>query len=411
MVKKENIKLSIPKRLKLLPKDVRVRFKKRSQKMSLRRIRQWFIVLGRFISKEFLHILRDYRTLSIILGLPVVLVLIFGFALTTDVGEVRLLVVTPEKNEIVTRLAQQLNASNSVKVVDIVPPSKEYDALFKKMKIDAILRFEGQFEKHLVQGAKPQMELAIDGVDPNMVTASLASIGGIVQNYFTTLATEKGDVQQKGIEMKLTLLYNPEMKASYYFVPGVMGLVLMIICAMMTSVSIVREKEFGSMEILLTGPVHPGVIIVAKAVPYFLLSSVNIATILLLSRYVLNVPILGSVSALVFVSMLFILVSLLLGLFISTITNSQLFAIISSGAGLLLPVAMLSGMLFPIESMPRILFYIAQIVPATWFIQGVKELMLMGASWADVQLEIFVLLGMALTLIGVTVLTFKNRLE
>ena len=201
------------------------------------------------------------------------------------------------------------------------------------------------------------------------------------------------------------------MKASYYFVPGVMGLVLMIICAMMTSVSIVREKESGSMEILLSSPVHPGVIILAKAMPYFILSCFNIITILLLSHLVLKVPILGSVSALIFLCMLFILVSLLLGLFISTVTKSQLNAIIISGAGLMLPVAMLSGMIFPLESMTRILFYIAQVVPATWFVSGVKKLMLMETGWVDVQMEIYILLGMAVLLVSVAVLTFKNRLE
>ena len=404
-------RLLIQERLKEAPQSVQSRYNKSMRSRIRYRIRKWFVVLGRFIIKEFLHIFRDPRTLAIILGLPVVLIIIFGFALTTDVGEIKLLVVTPEKNEFVSSLAQKLDANESLKVLDIVPPSKDYDELFRKIKVDAILRLEGDFEKKLIRGEVPQMELSIDGVDPSLVASGTSVIGGVVKDFFLAEASTKGSQATQGIKTSVTLLFNPEMKASYYFVPGVMGLVLMIICAMMTSVSIVREKESGSMEILLSSPVHPGVIILAKAMPYFILSCFNIITILLLSHLVLKVPILGSVSALIFLCMLFILVSLLLGLFISTVTKSQLNAIIISGAGLMLPVAMLSGMIFPLESMPRILFYIAQVVPATWFVAGVKKLMLMETGWADVQMEIYILLGMAVLLVSVAVLTFKNRLE
>lgn len=378
---------------------------------SVKKIRKWFKVLGRFVGKEFLHILRDFRTLMIILALPVMLILVFGFALTTDVGKVRLLVVSPVQNQLVFSLAHKLDANEALEVIDIVPPQSSYDELFRKNKIDAILRFEGGFEEKLFREGNPQVELVVDGVDPNMVVSTTANVGGILEDYFTDMAKALGSPQTGGIKLYTTLLFNPEMKASYYFVPGVMGFVLLIICAMMTSVSIVREKEFGSMEILFTGPVHPAIIVFAKAIPYFLLSCINIATILLLSYFVLGVPIVGSLSALIFLCMLFILVALLLGLFISTVTNNQLTAIVISGAGLLLPVAILSGMLFPLDSIPRFLYYVAQAVPATWFVAGVKKLMLMESGWSDVQLELYVLLGMAVVLVSLAVLTFKNRLE
>lgn len=410
--RENNKKKSIAERVKALPKGVQKRFNRIQRIRTNLKIKKWFQILGRFVGKEFLHILRDPRTLVIILGLPVLLVLIFGFALTTDVGAIRLLVVSPDNSEMVKNLAGKLNANESIKVLDIVPPlNKEYDKLFASNKIDAILQLEGSFEKHLIRGETPQIELAIDGVDPSMATSGTAIIGGVIKDYFQELSRSRGEKMTEGISSHITLLFNPEMKASYYFVPGVMGLVLMIICAMMTSVSIVREKEYGSMEILLSSPVHSGVIILAKAIPYFILSCINIITILLLSHFVLAVPILGSISALICLCMLFILVSLLLGLFISTVTSSQLTAIIISGAGLMLPVAILSGMLFPLESMPLPLYYLSHAVPATWFVAGVKKLMLMETSWSGVQTEFYVLLGMAVLLVSITIFKFKNRLE
>lgn len=374
-------------------------------------VKRWFVVLGRFVSKEFLHIVRDPRTLAVILGLPVLLITFFGFVLTTDVGTIHILVVTPENSEAVRNIAHKLDENESLAVVDIVPPSKSYEELFRRKSIDAMLQIEGDFEAKLLRGESPQIELVVDGVDPSMTMSANAIVGGVLQDYFTQYASQGGGKVLEMIPLHVTLLFNPEMKASYYFVPGVMGLVLMIICAMMTSVSIVREKEFGSMEILLTGPIHPGVIVVAKAIPYFILSCVNILTVLVLSYHVLGVPIRGSLPALVFLCILFILSSLLLGLFISTVTSSQLSAIIFSGAGLLLPVAVLSGMIFPLESLPRLLFFVSQALPATWFVQGVKKLMLMECGWADVQTEIYVLTGMVMTFIAITILTFKNRLE
>lgn len=397
--------------LRVKSPEVRRRFARANRYRFFRRSRRWFSILGRFVAKEFLHIFRDPRTLIIILGLPVLLIGVFGFALTTEVGELRILVVTPQNNAFVTGLANRLDASSSAQIVDIVPPSQEYDALFQKNEIDAILRLESHFEHKLIRNDKPQMELIIDGVDPNVAAAGGGTIAGVIREYLVDFTASMGENPKEQLNTQVTLLYNPELRASYYFVPGVMGLVLMIICALMTSVSIVREKEYGSMDLLLTGPVHPGVIILAKAIPYFLLSCIDIVSILILARFVLQVPLSGSVTALVFVSMVFILVALLLGLLISTSTKSQLNAVIMSGLGLLLPVSILSGMIFPLESMPRFLFYVAHCIPATWYVMAAKKLMMQGAGWADVQIELYVLLGMASAFVGIAVLTFKNRTE
>ena len=204
------------------------------------------------------------------------------------------------------------------------------------------------------------------------------------------------------------LLYNPQMKSAYNFVPGVMGLILMLICAMMTSISIVREKETGTMEILLVSPVKPLFIILAKAVPYFVLSFVNLTTILLLSVY--DVPVAGSLFWLIMVSLLFIFVSLSLGLLISTVTRTQVAAMLASGLVLMMPTMLLSGMIFPIESMPLVLQLISDILPARWYIQAVRKLMIEGVDISFVWSEVSILALMAVLLITISFKKFKNRL-
>lgn len=213
------------------------------------------------------------------------------------------------------------------------------------------------------------------------------------------------------VRPEVKLLYNPQMKSAYNFVPGVMGLILMLICAMMTSISIVREKETGTMEVLLVSPVRPIFLILSKAVPYFVLSFVNLATILLLSVYVLHVPVAGSLGWLVAVSLLFIFVSLSLGLLISTLTRTQVAAMLVSGLVLMMPTMLLSGMIFPVESMPWILQGISALIPARWYIQAVRKLMIQGVDFVNVLTEVIVLSGMAVLLITVSLKKFKNRLE
>jgi len=207
------------------------------------------------------------------------------------------------------------------------------------------------------------------------------------------------------------MLYNPQMKSAFNFVPGVLGMIMMLICAMMTSVSIVREKEMGTMEILLVSPMHPIYIILSKITPYLLLSLVNFGTVILLSVYVLNVPIVGSFLSLIMISVLFIFVALSMGLFISTVTNSQLIALLISGMGMMLPATLLSGMIYPIENMPLLLQLLSDLVPARWYIMAVKDIMIKGLSFSDVLNEALVLTAMATFFITISLKKFKVRLE
>ena len=331
-----------------------------------------------FVKKEFYHIFRDRRTMLILLGMPVVEIILFGFAISTEVKNVRLAVLDPS-NDVVTR-----------KIID---------------RLDASEYFTVTARFHSPQ----EMELIADATDPNMSTSQTNYAASIVSSVGQEMLPSNVSVSRLIPDIKL--LYNPQMKSAYNFVPGVMGLILMLICAMMTSISIVREKETGTMEVLLVSPVKPLFIVLAKAIPYFVLSFVNLTTILLLSVFVLDVPVVGSLFWLVMVSLLFIFVSLALGLLISSVTSTQVAAMLASGMILMMPTMVLSGMIFPVESMPIVLQVISDIIPARWYIQAVRKLMIEGVPVVLVLKEIGILLLMAIVLITISIKKFKYRLE
>lgn len=361
-----------------------------------------------FVRKEFFHIFRDRRTMLILLGMPIVQIILFGFAITTEVKNVRIAVLDPSNDVMTRRIIDRMDASEYFVVTHRASVPKEVERLFRSGDIDMALVFGSRFADNLYNG-DAQVQLISDATDPNMATIQ----AGYASNTLSKSIQEMlpPGVQSSIIAPQVKLLYNPQMKSAYNFVPGVMGLILMLICAMMTSISIVREKETGTMEVLLVSPVKPLFIILAKAVPYFVLSFVNLITILLLSVYVLHVPVAGSLFWLIVVSLLFIFVSLSLGLLISTVTRTQVAAMLASGLMLMMPTMLLSGMIFPIESMPTILQGISAILPARWYIQGVRKLMIEGVDVSLALTEIGILAVMAVTLITVSFKKFKDRLE
>ena len=360
-----------------------------------------------FVKKEFFHIFRDRRTMLILLGMPVVQIILFGFAITTEVKNVRVGVLDPS-NDIVTRkIIDRLDASEYFSVKCLLHSPQEMERVFQENEIDMALVFSEQFADRLYTG-DARVQLVSDATDPNMATTQAGYATGVI-------AAVRQEMLPPGMLVpsvvpNVKLLYNPQMKSAYNFVPGVMGLILMLICAMMTSISIVREKETGTMEILLVSPVKPLFIILAKAVPYFVLSFVNLTTILLLAVYVLDVPVAGSLFWLIMVSLLFIFVSLSLGLLISTVTRTQVAAMLASGLVLMMPTMLLSGMIFPIESMPLVLQLISDILPARWYIQAVRKLMIEGVDISFVWSEVSILALMAVLLITISFKKFKNRL-
>ena len=356
-----------------------------------------------FIKIEFFHIFRDRRTMLILLGMPVLQIILFGFAITTELNHSRVAVLDPSKDAVTTRITERIDENRYFSVVKELSSASDIETVFRHDEADIVVAFTPDFDANLSTG-EAGIQLVVDATDPNTGNMMAGYVQGIV-----------GQALQSGTQsspiVQTHLLFNPQMKSAYNFVPGVMGLILMLICAMMTSISIVREKETGTMEVLLVSPVRPLFIVLAKAVPYFVLSFVNLTTILLLSVFVLDVPVVGSLFWLVMVSLLFIFVSLALGLLISSVTSTQVAAMLASGMILMMPTMVLSGMIFPVESMPVILRAISDIIPARWYIQAVRKLMIEGVPVVLVLKEIGILLLMAVVLITISIRKFKYRLE
>lgn len=339
----------------------------------------------------------------ILLGMPVLQIILFGFAITTELNHSRVAVLDPSKDAVTTRITERIDENRYFSVVKELSSASDIETVFRHDEADIVVAFTPDFDANLSTG-EAGIQLVVDATDPNTGNMMAGYVQGIV-----------GQALQSGTQsspiVQTHLLFNPQMKSAYNFVPGVMGLILMLICAMMTSISIVREKETGTMEVLLVSPIRPIFIILAKAVPYLVLSCVNLATILLLSVYVLHVPVEGNLWTLSFLSLLLIAVALSLGLLISCVVQNQVAAMIVSGMGLMMPVMLLSGMIFPIESMPAALQWISNIIPARWYIQAVKKVMIEGLGMAAVWHEALILSGMAALLIGLSLKKFKERLE
>lgn len=353
-----------------------------------------------FIIKETQHIMRDRRTMMILFGMPIILMLIFGFAISTDVRNVRTVVVMSQIDHQTQRMINALDESEYFKVLYKVHTPAEAEQLIRNQKADMGIVFSTDFaSKH------GGVQLITDGTDPNMAQQ--------YNNYASQImGTQLMNVMQRKAPnaIALKMLYNPQMKSSYNFVPGIMGILLMLICAMMTSISIVREKERGTMEVLLVSPVRPFLIILAKAVPYLVLAFVVLLAILLMSRFVLFVPIAGSLWLILLVSTLYIFMALSLGLLISTIAKTQMAALLMSAVMLLMPCTMLSGMMFPIESMPHVLQWVAALIPPRYYISAMRKLLIMGVSFRYVLSEVVTLLGMTTLFLTVALLKFNKRL-
>lgn len=345
-----------------------------------------------FVIKETRHILRDKRTMLILFGMPVVMMLIFSFAITTDVKNVRTVVVTSQMDLQTQRAVERLSQSEYFTITQTVNTPKDAELLIRNQKADMAIVFAPDFaSKH--RG----IQIIVDGADPNMAQQWT--------NYATNVITN-----MPGGVVNAKLLYNPQMRSAYNFVPAILGMLLMLVCAMMTSISIVREKERGTMELLLVSPVRPLMIMIAKVVPYLVLAFAILTTILLMARYVLDVPLAGSIVWIYVISTIYIILALSLGLLISTIATTQLMALLLSAMVLLMPIVMLSGMIFPVESMPEVLQWIAALVPPRYYIQAMRKLMIMGVDISNIVREIYILSAMALFLLIVALAKFKKRL-
>ena len=357
-----------------------------------------------FVKKETLHILRDPRTMLIVLGMPVVQLLLFGFAISTEVNNIDVAIVAPHPSEAVRQFVARLEANPYFTLRGGISGA-EIDRTLRRGDAEAVVVFAADFDRRMERLARGEdgraaIQLVMDASNTNTALAGAA--------YLRQALLPS---RPEALSVETRLLYNPQMKSAYNFVPGIMGLIFIVICAIMTSVSIVREKETGTMEVLLVSPVRPIRIILAKMIPYFVLSCLDLVTILLLARYVLGVPMSGSIVGIVSTSLLYLALALALGLFISTTADRQITALIISTMLMLLPLIMLSGMVFPIENMPWILRTLSCIIPARWYIDAIRKLMIEGLPFAAVARDFLILAGMTLALVVVALKKFNDKLE
>jgi len=361
-----------------------------------------------FVRKEFYHIFRDKRTMFILLGMPIAQIVIFGFALTNEVKNATIAVFDQSKDAATTSLIEELNASQYFDVGKYPASYAEIERAFKTGAIKLAVVLPAHFNEDLQHFNKAQVQLIADASDPNVANTLTNYATAIIMDYQDRITHDRKLPYTINTEMKM--LYNPELKGAYNFVPGVMAMVLLLVCTMMTAITIVKEKEMGTMEVMLASPMKPLMIVIAKAVPYMLLSAINIGSILLLSVFVLGVPINGNIGLLVFESILFTLVSLSLGLLISSAAQSQQIAMFISLVGLFLPTVMLSGFMFPVENMPLPLRIISNVVPAKWYYTIVRSVMIKGTGLITIWRETLILTAMMLFFLTMAIKRFKIRL-
>lgn len=340
------------------------------------------------IKKEVLHLVRDFRTLTVVLFMPIVLLLLFGFAISTEVNNVRIVAVVDMHTDQTRQIIEKFN-SNPYFTFEGIVHAGEVDKLLRKGKADAAVIFDYGKAPH-------RHQIIVDASNTTMAQTSTAYIESVLNESSET-------------PIVTNTLYNPQLKSAYLFVPGIMGMIFILICAIMTSVSIVSEKESGTMNLLLMSPIRPRTIILGKLVPYFLLSCIILTLVLVLSYTVLGIPFSASAFNVIWITLLYITLALSLGLLISTIAATQVSALLVSGVMFMIPIVLLSGMIFPVENMPVVLQWFSCIVPARWYISAMRILMIQQLPLEHVLTEVSVLSGMTIAVLALAIKKFNAK--
>lgn len=362
-----------------------------------------------FVIKEFYHIFRDRRTMLVLFGMPVAMMLLFGFVITNEIKDVKIAILDNSQDEVTHEITNRLVASGYFKLYFKLHDNRQIDKVFKKGIVKEVVVFENNFAYKLLKERKATVQILSDASDANFANLITNYTSGIIRSYVNEYNEKQGLPYQ--IIPEVRMVYNPELKGVYLFVPGIMAMILMLISALMTSISIVREKELGTMEVLLVSPLKPYQIIVGKVMPYVTLSFINASIVVLLGYIVFGLPVQGSILLLMAECMLFICMALALGILISTATESQQLAMMISMVALMLPTILLSGFIFPIENMPKILQWLCAAMPPKYFIIILKNIMLKGTGLAYVWKESLVLIGFTLFFFAMAAKKFKVRLE
>ncbi len=362
-----------------------------------------------FIIKEFRHIFRDKRTMLILFGMPIIQVILFGYVITNEIKDIKIAILDNSKDAVTQELTNKIISSGFFKLEKNLQTYNEIEECFKAGKIKEIIIFEQNFAENLEKEKSANIQIIADASDANTANLIVNYTSGIIMNYTKNINSNISGAAKMKIEERM--LYNETLAGVHMFIPGIMAMILMLISAMMTSISIAREKELGTMEILLVSPLKPAQIIIGKVTPYFTLSFINAISILAIGYFVFGVPIRGNLILLMAESMLFILLALSLGILISTVTKSQQVAMMMSMFALMLPTMLLSGFIFPIENMPIILQWLCQLMPPKWFITILKNIMLKGTGFEFIWKETLILTGMTIFFIAMSIKKFKIRLE
>ncbi|MEN8223718.1 MAG: ABC transporter permease [Bacteroidota bacterium] len=362
-----------------------------------------------FIIKEFYHIFRDVRTMVILFGMPIAQVLIFGFAISTEIKDAEIAILDYSKDHMSLELSNKIISSEYFILGENLQNERQIETAFKAGKVKEVIIFGDNFARRIEKEQNASIHIIADASDPNTANLLVNYTSGIIRNYMTEKIGDKGLPVVISTDYKM--LFNPELKSVFMFVPGVITILLMLISAMMTSISIAREKELGTMEVLLVSPLKPIQIVIGKVIPYVVLSFVNAITILLLAFFVFGMPVQGSLILLLAETLLFIIMALALGILISTVANNQQTAMMMSMFALMLPTILLSGFIFPIENMPVVLQWLCNIMPTKWFIIIIKDIMIKGVGLMHIWQETLIIIGITVVFIGLSVKNFKIRLE
>ncbi|NME70253.1 ABC transporter permease [Flammeovirga aprica] len=364
------------------------------------------------IKKEFYHIFRDQRTLLILFGIPIVQIVLFGFAISNEIKNVKIAVLDQSKDEHSSQIIDKVLSTSYFDLDSYVNSLEDINDAFQKGRIKAALVFPPNFSETLRKENKADVQIISDATDPNTGTQIGNYLQMQVQQYLMEHEiTATSTLPPALINTEVEMRYNPELKSVYMFVPGLITIILMLVCTMMTSIAITREKETGTMEVLLASPMHASIILLGKVIPYLLLSFVNASFIIALGKFIFEVPVMGSYVLLIGEIILYCLVVLALGIFVSTVAETQQLALMISLFALFLPTMLLSGFIFPIENMPLPLQVVSKIVPATYFNIIIKSIMLKGATLNFILKETLILIGFFFFLMGVSIKRFKIRLE
>ncbi|NJO68747.1 MAG: ABC transporter permease [Bacteroidetes bacterium] len=359
-----------------------------------------------FVIKEFYHIFRDKRTMLVLFGMPLIMMLLFGFVITNEIKDAKIAVWDLSNDPTTKGITSKIASSGYFQVVEVLTSGNEVESIFKKGNVKEVIVFEKDFEKKLYRTGVANVQLFTDASDANQAKIIADYTAGIIRIYGKSLNREL--ITPYRIETETRMFYNPELKGVYMFVPGIMAMILMLVSALMTSISIVREKEMGTMEVLLVSPLRPIQIILGKVMPYVFLSFINAGLIIVLSLTVFDLPVQGSILLLLTECLLFIVLALSLGILISASTSNQQVAMLLSMVALMLPTMLLSGFIYPVENMPWILQVLCHLMPPKWFIEIVKGIMLKGVGLEKLWFETMILMAMTFALLAISVRKFKK---